>query len=412
MDRLFYLYFGFALALTVSPNPYIAVMIVVVGIVLAVLKPSCFQIKCGDGRSLSLPSSLQPHSIQCFVGCFSIILAGALLYWMAYYPGGYNLDASWQWAQAHGTASYNDWHPVFSTLLIQLCAAIYDSFAFCIFVQILAFSLSCALVLSTLNKNGVPMWITLAVSTYLALNPAIALNTICMTKDVQFTMLSILLTDMLIRIYFTDGQWLTHFLHWLYIAVVGAGMCLVRHNGILYVISTLLLIIIRYRDTARHIIRAALICAALVIAVKVPIWHMLDVSPHDNPAGEMIGVPMAIMVNALVQEPDRLPEEVHTFLNTIADDRTWSENYYAGEWDSCKWILPGVEKLKNVPLSQILKYTLSTIAACPDASYDSFRENTSIVWQPFHTPEYWVPEVYIEWDEFEMEQRPVWISRA
>ena len=53
-----------------------------------------------------------------FVRLFLFILAGGMLYWLAYYPGGFNLDAYGQWDQVHGIQKLNNWHPVLTTGLL------------------------------------------------------------------------------------------------------------------------------------------------------------------------------------------------------------------------------------------------------------------------------------------------------
>ena len=302
---------------------------------------------------------------------------------------------------------YNDWHPLISTLLIQLSTKICDSFAFCILVQIIAFSFSVALLLSTLYQYGVCRKIILAITAFTALNPAIALNTISLTKDVQFTILAVLLVDILLRIYFTEGKWLSGVWRYLYLALLSSMICLVRHNGILYVAPTLFLLMFLYRSTMRQVLYISILVALCITAVKVPISALLNVAPHDNPVGEAVGIPMAIMANALVSEPESIPEEVHDFLNDIADDADWNEYYCLGEWDSCKWIFSRATLIKEISPSTLFKYTLQTIESCPESAYDSFRANTQIVWQPVMSKRYWIPEVYIEENEYNIRQKPI-----
>lgn len=51
---------------------------------------------------------------------FFLVLSLLLLWYLALYPGGLNLDIISQLDQAHGLASYTDWHPIFHTMLIKL----------------------------------------------------------------------------------------------------------------------------------------------------------------------------------------------------------------------------------------------------------------------------------------------------
>lgn len=409
MDRLFCVYLALVFALTLG-SAWMAF--------LALLIPALILLLCkrrgGDG-AIALkrrPAAPGKGGLKLFALLFLIVLAGIAVYWLAYYPGGFNLDAYGQWDQAHGAMEYSDWHPLASTLLIQLAVSIRDSFAFCIFIQIAAFSLSVALLLTTLARHGLSDGLAAGIALYIALNPAIALNVISLTKDVQFAIFGILMADALLRVYFTDGKWLARPGRWLYLALPAALLCLVRHNGILFALPALLLTLLCHRDAARKVLRAALLAALCVGIVKVPVARLLDVRPHDDPVGEAVGIPMAIMANALVSEPDALPGEVHEFLNEIASDAEWNEHYCLGEWDSCKWIFPNAALCGQKPPATLLRYTLLTIEACPESAYESFRENTSIVWQPLNTPAYWVPEVYIEENEYGIEPAPVGFFRG
>lgn len=326
---------------------------------------------------------------------FVIILGSSFFYWFAYYPGGFNLDAYGQWMQAHGDLPYNDWHPVISTLLIQLCLRIVDSFDFYICIQIILFAASLSGLFYTMQKNGIPRLVLLGISFYIGLVPSIGLNTICMTKDVQFTILLINLYHCYISVFFSGGQWLKKIHHLALMCILSVLAMTVRHNGILFVLPAFALLMICYRKQFIRIGIAALITVLCFYTIKGPVYRMLQVEPHSNVVGESVGIPMAILANALVFDPENIPEDVHQFLNEIASDEEWKEHYYTGEWDSCKWDFGGTELLQGESAFRILKYAGRTIVACPQASYESVRANTRIVWEPFVSNVDWIPEEYI-----------------
>ena len=184
-------------------------------------------------------------------------------------------------------------------------------------------------------------------------------------------------------------------------------ICLVRHNGILYVLPIFLLIPFYTRRSIRYILITAVLSIICVIIVKVPVSQYLNVAPHENRTGEAMGIPMAIMANALICEPEKLPTEVHDFLTDIADDTAWKNHYITGEWDSCKWEFGGSSLLADVSPLKILNYTLMTIKACPDSSYQSVKANTRIVWEPLFSYGYWVPKVYITNNDYGIKATPI-----
>lgn len=407
MDYLIYIYLVLVLSLTVSPTLVCFLAVLALGII-AIVYDSKKKGKGECNSKIAIDPTLKPNStIKVFAICFSIVLSGTMAYWLSYYPGGLNLDALGQWEQAHGLMELNDWHPLMSTIIIKLSTKICDSFAFCILLQVLMFSIATALLLSTLSQNGTPTIISVAIAIYIAINPAIGLNTISLTKDAQFTILAVLMTDALIRIHYTEGKWLLSVCRCQYLAFITALICLVRHNGILLAFPAIALALMLNRSAARRLIYTAVISALCILAVKVPIAAALRVAPHEDPVGEAMGIPMAIMANALVTNPDSIPDDVHDFLNCIADDASWKEQYCLGEWDSCKWAFPNAAIVKETKPSQLLGYTLKTIGACPEAAYASIRANTNIVWQPITMKDYWIPEVYIQDNEHGITMNPV-----
>lgn len=338
---------------------------------------------------------------------FLIVLLLSAVYWYAYYPGGFNLDAYGQWYQAHGYSPYNDWHPFVSTLLIQLVVSFVDDFAFYILIQIILFSATEAFMLRALQKAGIPAKFLVVTAILTGLNPAVGLNTVCMVKDVQYSILLILIMQGAFRIVESEGRVLHNNAFLFSLGSILALSALVRHNGVLFVVPFLLLLLFGYKACAKRICILGLTVLVIVMTIKGPVAGKLKVEPHNNVTGELVGIPMAIMANALVHDTENVPEEVHAFLNTIAADEEWNAHYFTGEWDSCKWEFSKADLLKNEPLEKILYLTWETMRACPQAAYDSFRENTKIVWEAVQTPLYWIPEVYIEENDLGIIPEPV-----
>ena len=355
-------------------------------------------------------SSLSPQNYPSWrftVSIFTIILVGQLFYFSAYYPGGFNLDALGQWGQAHGDYPFDDWHPFVSTMWLKFILLIHDSLPFYIFSQALLFSASFAKLSNSLLRIGVKRVSIIICAIFVALSPSIGMNNICLTKDVQFTILAILLTDISIQMMIIPkGNWLLKLFNICYAVVIIFLASTVRHNGILYTIPFLLLLAVIYRERVKQILIVAAVTLLSIVIVKGPIEQSLNVTPHSNTVGESIGIPMAIMANALVNDPVSLPSDVHEFLNQIADDRDWREYYITGEWDSCKWKFGGIELLQDAHLTDILTKAAETIIACPQASYESIRENTRIFWQVIGDSSNWTADRYFCENEYDLRQTP------
>lgn len=327
---------------------------------------------------------------------FIIILIGQIVFWLGYFPGGFNLDAYGQWMQAHNDLSLNDWHPFVSTLIIKFIIKILDSFAFYIFFCILMYALSSSLIVYELSKHGLKhAWIWF-LTLYYSISPAICLQNICLTKDVQFTIIFNFMFWMLLKIFFSKGKWLTNKSNIVCMSILCTLLIFVRHNGVLFVAPLLLVILILYVKEKASILKIILLVICLSLIIKIPISKGLRVEPHDNVIGELVGVPMSIMANALVNDNENIPEAVHAFLNEIADDNEWKNHYIVGEWDSCKWEFGGTDLLNEVSLYNILHHTIHTAISCPATTYQSLKANTRITWETFETFKEWIPIVYVE----------------
>jgi len=134
---------------------------------------------------------------------------------------------------------------------------------------------------------------------------------------------------------------------------------------------------------------------SIIIIINVFVYRLLNVEKHSNIVGEISGIAMCIMVNALVTDSENLPSDVHEFLNQFASDEQFKDIYICGEWDSCKWDIEKLDLLSNVSINTIILLTIKTICVCPQASYEAVKEATRMMWQ-VEGNVYWYPEIYIE----------------
>ncbi len=358
--------------------------------------------------SLSLlpcKNSKTVSSIKFYVITFLIIFLGQMLYWFAFYPGGFNLDALGQWDQIHGYMQLNNWHPVFTTGCYWLLTRIYDNFAFCIFAQLLIFSVSVAYLLLSLYRLNISKSLLIAVAIYISLNPAIGMNNVCLFKDVPFTIALVWIITMVIKVIESKGTWLKSVYHLGCFIFNLVAITLIRHNGIFYIIPLLLCIAVLYRHDIKRILSIILTYVIVFMMIQCPLFTALSVEQHSNLTGEVVGIPMAIMANAFIVDYENTPDDVKEFLISIADNAEWNEKYELGEWDSCKWDFGGIDLFQGESIEKFIRLTLSTLISAPEAAYQSIRENTRVVWQILGFAE-WDTWVYIEDNEYGISEGP------
>ena len=328
--------------------------------------------------------------------CFAIILIGEYIYWKAYYPGGFNLDAVGQWMQSVNDLPFNNWHPVISTLWYKILIGISNSFSFVIFFQLILFAIAFSYVMSKFIKYNIKEKVVYIISSIVALSPTIMLFNICMIKDVQFAILVTFLFGILIEIYMSRGMWLKSKLHFTFFVIILIVTSMVRHNAILFTLFLVIGAHLIVERKLRYLLKIIIVLIlSIILILNVCIYRMLNIEKHSNIVGEISGIPMDIMVNALITDSENLPNDVHEFLNQIASDEQFKELYVCGEWDSCKWDMGGVDLLSNVSIQTIIALTIKTIYSCPQASYEAIKEATRMMWQVKGNI-YWYPQIYIE----------------
>ena len=323
-----------------------------------------------------------------------ISISGNLLCWAAYYPGGFNLDAYGQWMQINGDLPYNNWHPFFITGIYWLLTRIVNNLAFCIFFQILLFSFSFSVLIYKVEKWSLNKWLVILIAFVVAFNPAVELNNVCLIKDVYFTIEMMWSWILLIDVYNSNGEVLEGKGKYS-IVLISIVMILTRHNAYFYVFPMLIMLGVVWKTKWKSVLLITATAIISVIIIEGPIYSFINVEPHDNPKGEVIGIPMAVMANALTTDPENTPEEVKEFLLDIADYEFWEENYITGEWDSVKWDIDSSRIFHDKSLVDIFILAIKTAGKCPRAAFESVLWNTRVVWQIVGKSE-WSTEVYIE----------------
>lgn len=225
------------------------------------------------GSKIFIKKTESKKSLKFVLLVFVIILIGQIVFWLGYFPGGFNLDAYGQWMQAHNDLALNDWHPFVSTLIIKFIIKLWDSFAFYIFCGVLMYTLSSTLIVYELSQHGLkPIWLYL-LTMYYSISPAIGLQNICLTKDVQFTITFNFLFWLLLKIYFSKGKWLACRRNIVCMSVLCTLLMFVRHNGVLFVASLLLVMLILYTKEKANILVMIVLVICLSLIIKIPILN-------------------------------------------------------------------------------------------------------------------------------------------
>ncbi len=296
----------------------------------------------------------------------------------ACYPGGVNYDISNQWRQAH-SGEYNNWHPLFHTLLMKLLTGIVDNYSFMVLVQIVVFAALLAYLTATLHRVGVPGWMALAVHTLVAASLPVRNTIMYFGKDAAMTLGILGLTIQAVRILYTRGEWLQKPLNVITLGLTLAYTTLLRVNALFFTVPLLLGVLLVYRTFWKKILMAAIAMVLAVALVQGPVFGSLDVVYPDNTVEESIGLPMTILCDIRKDDPQALDTETRLFLNSLVPSRVWQEDYVMHNYNSVKFTFPR-ELIAERSAGEILGMAARAAGNAPRTAFAAFNGLTDLVW--------------------------------
>ena len=331
---------------------------------------------------------------------FFLIFIPMLIGYLYWYPGIHNLDTLGQWMQVTSN-TFNDWHPAFHTLTIWFISRVCESYSFVVLVQNILFCFALSYLFSTLDRWGLSIKALAVIFGIIVLTPETQTIMQILLKDCMFTVAVIILTAMLIDMYFDDcslklAQIVTF-------SVISGAATMLRHNAFFYTVPLVLFLTTKYwkRQYVKYMI---VIFVLTVVVIRWPVYSFFRVTYPNNIVSESVGWPMTILGDIYVKNPSGLDDEAKNFLLTFSDDKAWKEKYRLGDFDSIKWETESDQEfLSNNSVNKYLSMTLRAVINNPLIAFGAVRQLTSVVWNmndEFNLFMYLDREFYIEIEEY------------
>ncbi len=359
---------------------------VIAVIVFALLSVGCYGSLCFLCARMPVPSA---HSLpitrtikqkRLFVLMSLLITLGLL--WISFaacYPGAVSYDAANQWKQAV-SGEFNNWHPVFHTLLIWIPMQIVPSYSFALITQHIAFAVVFAYWLSMIYEKGVPAWILLLVQAVIVASPAVSNPMMYLWKDNALTIGMVLLFAQGTRILLSDGQWLAKPSHVLALGFTLAFATLVRHNSMFATVPFACFLFFCYVKERKQTLLAIATFIITLLLIQGGLFGMLDIVYPNNTADESTGIPMTLLANAKQTDPDALSVEANDFLATLADEDAWQNVYRYNNYNSIKFTYYRELVSKDSDIFSILQMAADVAIQNPALAFDTFNGLTDLVW--------------------------------
>lgn len=359
---------------------------------------------CGFLQKVKIPIRRSPAPMNWRFGiCIFFMAALSLgIYYAAYYPGGICSDSFNQWYQVQ-KGFYVDWHPVIHTFLfMKLPSLIWNNLAFVNLLQLIWLSLACAYLGMVMERWGICKAGSAAAIGGALLIPASAITLSFCWKDTALTLFCILIAAQVMEIVCSEGLWLKKTSHIVTFAAACALAMLMRHNGVLLIGPLVLLLTILYwKQLKKYCLMSGVLILVIVAGIKGPFYRVLRVQNHSQVSAEMLGVPMTILSNVLVNEPEKLDPECREFLYEIGDQQMWEEHYKEGSWNSAKYMGDDISNdvIEEVGTEKVLLYTWHAVQRSPYYSYRAVVRLFDVVWKPFSAEARWAYNVEVDHGE-------------
>ena len=324
--------------------------------------------------------SIVPHTHKSF---YSALFYGApflvfLIYWAAYYPGGFTPDNFNQYEQVL-LHRYNDWHPVLATLIsFKLPLFLTNGWlGSVILFQILYFSAAIGYACHTVEKYISPT-VAFVLWAFILLNPQTGNMAMSPWKDTLFAIATLLLTTGALHIHFTNGQWLADNRHTGYLISLLAVTTLLRHNAVLFTLPFLLGLF--FFTTRKRATAIFLSVTALCLLTKTVLFPFLQVQPASHRQAEMLGLPMTVISAVAAKDPASMDPQTREFIYAVASPQTYPAAFDYG-YNSIKF-LPGTHNqiIEEYGAQKVLRILGRCFKQSPKIAAKEFIKTTSTVY--------------------------------
>jgi hypothetical protein len=342
------------------------------------------QLVCVKTRNVFFPvqNEKQPLEPETFFSAFGVCFASFFILFLINFPGGITTDNENQWRQIQNF-TFNDWHPAIHTFCMWLLTRIINHYGFIIFCQITVFSISLGVLIATLESWGFSRTVQICMTVFFAINPMVKNILMFAYKDTVFTIILVFTVTALVNIYFSGGKWFLPFKNIVKLSVCIVLLSLIRHNGILFTVPFLFLLLFFYTGKNTKVLLIVPVSLLFALLIRLPLYSALNVEYPNNTYTEAVGVPMTIMCDIFVKNPGALPEDARKFLADFDAESGWTENYELGNFSSVKGKFDGTRIIATIPKVQFFRMLAGTVLADPYNSFQAFRNHSAFVWELF-----------------------------
>lgn len=330
-------------------------------------------VSLGNNKSLS-----RRKKAIFFLSVSAICAVFFLVLWAAADYGFFSNDSASQLKQAQ-TGVYNDWHPVWHTLLFfTLPLKLTGQIKSLVLFQIILFSLCLGfMAVSVLEFSGL-RFTMLALCTVL-LNPSTMAILLFPWKDVAFALATLVSTVCVLRIWCgKKDDWSRKAGGLIMLGLSLGNAALFRHNGVLF--SGFLAIALAFVLTRKQWMMVLLSALLMFAAVKGPVYSALHVEQPDRRTVETVGLPLTVIQSVVVRRPDVLDTELQEFADSVAPREDWEEYFASGNFNPFKFGASDQDAIDRAGTGTIVRLMFKCFRLAPKEALMGFLDLTDLVY--------------------------------
>jgi hypothetical protein len=248
-----------------------------------------------------------------------ILLWGFTL--LVFWPGIMSGDSITLWSQ-NLVGEFSDWQSAFYAVVLAGLMKIWYSPAFIAILQILLFSLLVAWGLKALQDEGVSKIVLWGISLLFALSPINNLYANTLWRDIPYALAVMWLTIIALKIYLSRGGWVKGW-GWVWLGISGFLIAILRQNGIPVSFILLILLPLFYRKYWKQLSAGFLLCLALFLFMKGPVYSWLNVDRTKSGQSNLI---LLHHIGAHLDADTPLTSDEEEYIDSFLPIPDW--NYY------------------------------------------------------------------------------------
>lgn len=326
---------------------------------------------------------------------FLVAVVLLLILWLpallAFYPGIYAYDASWQY-DMYMQGIVSEHHPVIHTYLVGwIIDTVYSRtgmfnkaiLAYTL-VQELIMALGCGFIFYELHRRKSPTWMHVLALVLFSLYPPFVIFVFSSTKDSIF---AIAVADFVLLFLgmaedaCTFWNRRTNRILWIVFAL---EITILRNNSVYAVLLTLPFIIVsmaRAKESRAKALRSLIIATIIFLIYKYPITNAVTVKGVSK--AEMLSVPCQQIMRVYTYHGDEMDAADKALVEHLFEDKEWGRLYNPYIADATKGSLTDAATAEE--FGDFKKLWLKLFSEYPGEYVDSFLENTYGFWYPWPT---------------------------